>query len=122
MLIYLPTDKPSKPEGPLQVLDVSRDHCRLAWKPPLDDGGLPVQRYIVEAMDMETQKWVKVGRVVGDTQCGVPGLEPGKKYKFRVKACNAEGESEPLTAEEEILAKDPFGEGMVYTLDIYRIY
>lgn len=58
---------------------------------------------------MDTQKWVRVGRVMGDTQCGVPGLEQGKQYKFRVKACNAEGESEALVAEEAILAKDPFG-------------
>jgi len=101
-------DKPGIPEGPLQVLDIYRDHCRLAWKPPLDDGGLPIQKYIVEAQDMDSQKWVRVGRVVGDTQCGVPGLEPGKKYKFRVKACNAEGESDPLVVDEAILAKDPF--------------
>lgn len=103
-------DKPSKPEGPLQVLDVYRDRCRLTWKPPVDDGGLPVQRYIVEAQDMETQKWVRVGKVMGDTQCGVPGLQPGKKYQFRVKAINAEGESEPLMTSSEVLAKDPFGE------------
>lgn len=93
------------------MLDVYRDRCRLSWKPPLDDGGLPVQRYVVEAQDMETQRWVKVGKVMGDTQCGVPGLQPGKKYQFRVKAINAEGESEPLVTSSEVLAKDPFGRG-----------
>lgn len=109
------------PEGPLQILDIYRDHCRLAWKPPLDDGGVPVSKYIVEAMDMETQKWVRVGRVMGDTQCGVPGLEDGKKYKFRVKAVNTEGESEPLTAEEPILAKDPFGKFYNILIDLNLI-
>jgi len=53
---------------------------------------------------------VKVGKVMGDTQCGVPGLEPGKRYKFRVKAVNSEGESEPLVNDEEILAKDPYSQ------------
>ena len=38
-----------------------RDRCRLAWKPPLDDGGRPILRYVVEAQDVESQKWVKVG-------------------------------------------------------------
>jgi predicted phage tail protein len=70
---------------------------------------MPILRYIVEAQDMDTQKWVKVGRVEGDTQCGVPGLEPGKRYKFRVIAVNSEGQSEPLVTTEEILAKDPYG-------------
>ena len=103
-------DKPSKPEGPLEIKDVYRDRCRLAWKPPLDDGGRPILRYVVEAQDVESGKWVKVGKVMGDTQCGVPGLEPGKKYKFRVKAVNSEGESEPLANDNEILAKDPYGQ------------
>lgn len=39
----------------------------------------------------------------------VTGLTPGKEYKFRVAAVNAEGESKPLVAEETIIAKNPFG-------------
>ena len=75
----------------------------------MDDGGLPIQAYIVEAQDLGTQKWTKVGKVMGDTQCGVPDLEPGKKYKFCVKAVNSEGESDRLVAATDILAKDPYG-------------
>ena len=37
-------------------------------------------------------------------------LTPGKKYKFRVKAINREGESEPLENDEPILARNPYGE------------
>lgn len=103
-------DKPSKPEGPLAVKEITKDHCHLSWNPPKDDGGLPIEHYVVEAMDMDTKKWVEVGKVQEDTQCGVPDLVPGKKYKFRVKAVNSEGESEPLVTDTEILAKDPFGE------------
>ena len=102
-------DKPSKPEGPLEIKDVYCDWCQLAWKPPLDDGGRPILHYVVETQDMESGKWVKFVKVMGNTQCGVPGLEPGKKYNFRVKAVNSEGESEPLANDNEILAKDPYG-------------
>jgi hypothetical protein len=39
----------------------------------------------------------------------VTGLTPGKEYKFRVAAVNSEGESEPLEADQTIVAKNPFG-------------
>jgi hypothetical protein len=44
------------------------------------------------------------------TECDVTGLTPGKEYKFRVSAVNSEGESEPLTSEQSIIAKNPFDE------------
>jgi len=40
----------------------------------------------------------------------VEGLTPGKKYKFRVKAVNKEGESEPLESTEPVEAKNPYRE------------
>ena len=56
-------------------------------------------------------KWVPCGRVHGDqTEMDVTGLEPGKKYEFRVKARNDEGDSDPLEGDDAIVAKDPFGE------------
>jgi len=43
----------------------------------------------------------------------VTGLTPGKEYKFRVTAVNAEGESDPLQTEESIIAKNPFGNTVI---------
>jgi len=101
-------DKPSKPEGPLEVKGIYKDRCQLLWKPPLDDGGLPIDHYIVEAQESGSKGWTEVGKVREDTQCGVPDLIPGKKYKFQVRAVNSEGKSEPLATINDILAKDPF--------------
>ena len=53
---------------------------------------------------------------VEDLQCGVPGLEPGHRYMFRVKAVNEEGESEPLVTEKETLAKDPWGNILAFVI------
>ena len=58
---------------------------------------------------MVTGTWTKVGNIQGDTQCGVPGLKPGHKYKFRVMAVNKEGASVPLLAKSDTVAKDPWG-------------
>lgn len=41
------TGPPSKPEGPLDVSDVTANGCKLKWDKPEDDGGLPVDHYEV---------------------------------------------------------------------------
>lgn len=104
--------KPGKPEGPLEVSDIKKDGCTLKWKKPKDDGGEPIEGYIVEKFDPETGVWLPVG------QSPVPEMEvtdltPGHEYKFRVKAVNKEGESEPLETYSSIIAKDPFGKKLL---------
>ena len=59
-------------------------------------------------MEVGKGVWEEVGKIADDTQVGCPDLIPKKKYKFRVKAVNSEGESEPLVSTGEILAKDPW--------------
>lgn len=84
--------------------------CKLKWQAPEDDGGKPIHHYQVEKMDVATGNWVPVGRAENDKpEMEVPGLIPGKEYQFRVKAVNAEGESEPLVTDLPIVAKNPFG-------------
>ena len=104
------SDKPGRPEGPLEITDVHKNHCKLKWKKPKDDGGLPITGYVIEKMDTSTGRWQPAARADGDTtDTEVKGLEPGKRYEFRVKAVNEEGESEPLDGDQSILAKDPYG-------------
>lgn len=55
------TGKPSKPKGPLKVSDVTAEGCKLKWDKPEDDGGEPVDHYVIERMDTETGRWVPVG-------------------------------------------------------------
>lgn len=102
-------DKPGKPEGPLEVHDVHKEGCKLKWKKPKDDGGLPITGYVVEKQDAQTGRWVPAGFVDGDkTDHEITGLEPNKKYNFRVKAVNEEGESEPLESDGTVHAKNPY--------------
>lgn len=102
--------KPSKPEGPLEITDTNAKGCKVQWQPPKDDGGTPIEGYQVEKMDVLTGRWTPVGKVGKDkTEIPVTGLEEGKKYHFRVKAINNEGESDPLETDRTTLAKNPFG-------------
>lgn len=102
-------DKPGKPEGPLRINDVHKEGCSLKWNAPQDDGGVPIEYYQVEKMDTATGRWVQAGRA-REPKIELNNLEPGQEYKFRVSAVNAEGESEPLEAEQTIVAKNPFDE------------
>lgn len=108
LLTFFFLGKPMRPNGPLEVSDVKKEGCTLKWKKPDDDGGSPIEYYEIEKMDTETGMWVPAGRS-DEPKFEVKNLTPGKNYKFRVRAVNKEGDSDELTAEKAILAKNPFG-------------
>lgn len=88
--------------------NVHAEGCSLKWKKPDDDGGSPIEHYEVEKMDLDSGRWVPVGKSNGE-KMEVTNLIPGKDYKFRVRAVNKEGESEELETDLPILAKNPYG-------------
>jgi hypothetical protein len=95
----------------MKVSDVTKETCVVSWKPPLDNGGCPIERYIVEKQDVGRGGWTPAGEVNGDnTSLRVTKLIPGKEYLFRVRAVNKEGESDPLETSGATLAKNPFDE------------
>jgi hypothetical protein len=100
-------DRPGKPTGPIDAIDITGEAMTLRWLPPKDDGGDEVTNYIVEKKDSSGQ-WVKVGQPIG-TSFRVRNLEPGHKYEFRISAENQYGISDPLQTLEPIMAKNPFG-------------
>lgn len=96
--------------------EVRSDHVKVKWDTPEDNGGTDITGYVLEKMDLDTGRWIPAGETgPHERTFTFPGLTPKKKYKFRVKAVNKEGESEPLEVEEAIVAKNPYGE------DIYNI-
>lgn len=63
-------DRPSPPEGPLEVDDIGPESCRLAWKPPRDDGGSPVTNYVIEKcrlLPSGTECWERLSSFVRNT-------------------------------------------------------
>ena len=114
------TDKPTPPRN-IKVTDVFYDNCIVHWGPPVDDGGCDITSYIVEAIDMteafDTSEKSSEWTAVGETQSGedrsmyCPNLRHGHVYKFRVRAVNRLGKSDPgLLPGDGILIKDPWGE------------
>ena len=98
---------PGPPEGPMDITGIHKNGCKIAWKPSKDDGGCPIEGYIVEKFDVDNGIWSPVGTSpTCDITCN--DLEPGKEYEFRVRAFNSEGESDNLKSLRPIIAKDPF--------------
>jgi hypothetical protein len=100
-------DRPSQPQGPLEITDVGVDGCVLTWKAPKDEAGSPVTNYVIEKLDTKNNEWKKVSSYCRATNYEVTGLDEGHSYKFRVKAENAYGTSEPLENEVAVEAKNP---------------
>lgn len=54
-------------------------------------------------------QYFKLGETA-DTKLQVNDLKPGHEYKFRVRAVNRYGDSDALTTQRSMVAKNPFDE------------
>lgn len=104
----------SAPTPPLDVTvtEVFQTSCVVGWKTPTDDGGTPLVKYIIERQDMSLKAgWDNVAEVLFGQPLSfkVEDLIPKKTYKFRIRAVNKVGSSEPGLFGKPVLAKDPWG-------------
>ncbi|XP_063155889.1 immunoglobulin-like and fibronectin type III domain-containing protein 1 [Candoia aspera] len=98
-------DKPQSPTGPIEVVDSSTNGITIQWKPPKDDGGKPVQSYIIERQQVGRKTWVTLGKTSGScTIFTTNKVEHDTSYYFRVKAVNSLGTSEALESDEVMAA------------------
>ncbi|KAL8179199.1 UNVERIFIED_CONTAM: hypothetical protein K2H54_061596 [Gekko kuhli] len=102
-------DKPQPPVGPIEVVDTSTSGITIQWKSPKDDGGKPVQKYIIERQQVGRKTWLTLGETNGSSTIFTTNkVEHDKSYVFKVKAVNAEGTSEALESEEVMAATKAF--------------
>ncbi|XP_057280473.1 immunoglobulin-like and fibronectin type III domain-containing protein 1 [Pezoporus wallicus] len=94
-------DKPQPPTGPIKIVESSANDITIQWKPPKDDGGKPVQNYIIERQQVGKDEWVTLGESPRScTTFTTNKVEQDMSYYFRVRAVNAEGTSDALESEE----------------------
>lgn len=85
--------KKSKSKLPIGTGNNSPLAAQVSWTPPDDDGGVPLQKYIIEARPEKGGKWEKVAEADPDeTAAIIKNLKPDEKYKFRVRAVNKNDE------------------------------
>lgn len=87
--------KRKKPRSdlPIGTGNTSPLAAQVSWTPPEDDGGVPLQKYVIEARPEKGGKWEKVAEAdPEDTAAIIKNLKPDEKYKFRVRAVNKNDE------------------------------
>ena len=64
---------------------------------------------MIEKCEGDSDIWNPINDVISGTSHVVKGLRKGKKYKFRVRAENQYGVSDPTETDHSIVAKNPYG-------------
>jgi len=85
---------------------VTRSMLTLHWFPPLETGGSPVERYLIEKREADRAHWLLAGKCVADiTTFCITDLLENHCYYFRVVAENAYGRSLPLELNWAVIPK-----------------
>ncbi|XP_048202738.1 myosin light chain kinase, smooth muscle isoform X2 [Perognathus longimembris pacificus] len=92
-------DKPDPPAGTPCASDIRSSSLTLSWYGSSYDGGSAVQSYNVEIWDSEDKTWKELA-TCRSTSFNVQNLLPDLEYKFRVRAVNVYGTSEPSQESE----------------------
>ncbi|XP_051937962.1 myosin light chain kinase, smooth muscle-like [Hippocampus zosterae] len=94
-------DKPDPPAKVPALSDVRRSGLTLSWYGPTYDGGSAVQTYHLEMYNSVDQKWTPLVSC-NSTSYNVQNLFPERQYKFRIRAENIYGISEPSAESEDV--------------------
>ncbi|XP_041830846.1 myosin light chain kinase, smooth muscle-like isoform X2 [Melanotaenia boesemani] len=94
-------DRPSAPASQPVVSGLSTQSLVLSWTGPSYDGGTAVLGYIVEvSQEVKPGSWTEITRSKNTSYHIRSGLEPLGQYRFRVRAYNSAGISEPSRESE----------------------
>ncbi|CAH1976532.1 unnamed protein product [Acanthoscelides obtectus] len=102
---HLDIARPQAPGKPYLASDTENtaDLVTIRWSKPVNDGGSPIQGYLVEHRRQGSPHWVRASTLLVQLpELTVSGLEPGWRYQFRVRAENAVGISDPSELSEPI--------------------
>lgn len=108
--MYIFTDKPDPPAGTPCASDVRSSSLTLSWYGSSYDGGSAVQSYTVEIWNSVDNKWTDL-TTCRSTSFNVQDLQADREYKFRVRAANVYGISEPSQESELVKVGEKQEEG-----------
>ncbi|XP_011495824.1 PREDICTED: uncharacterized protein LOC105360581 [Ceratosolen solmsi marchali] len=99
------TDRPAAP-GKTIVSGTLGRTVTLEWKEPDDDGGCKIGTYIIEYYRIGWDVWLKAA-TCRQTTATLNDLIEGSEYRFRIKAENPYGLSDPNEESDIVFIPDP---------------
>jgi titin len=100
---------PKAPTGPITALTTNKDAISIQWGPTRDNGGAPVNRYVIYVREVNTNTWTRSGVVDAHTfTYQALNLTENSEYHFRVVAENCKGAGAHLQTETPIKACSPY--------------
>uniref|UniRef100_A0A4W3JL77 Myomesin 2a n=1 Tax=Callorhinchus milii TaxID=7868 RepID=A0A4W3JL77_CALMI len=107
------------PGAPMDIKyrDANKDYVILAWKPPNITKESPVIGYFVDRCEVGTDSWVQCNDApIKICKYPVSGIYEGRSYRFRVRAVNKSGVSNPSRATDAVTALDPADLARLHTI------
>lgn len=100
LFLFFPSDKPTPPLGPLDIIEASSNCIEIKWRPPKDDGGAPISNYILERNQIGRNTWKKLGQISGEAYYKDTDVDHGRRYCYRIRAVTSEGVSDQMETED----------------------
>ncbi|XDV35414.1 hypothetical protein PO909_005366 [Leuciscus waleckii] len=93
-------DRPTPPQGPVEIVESTLSAIDFKWRPPKDDGGCPLTNYNLERRQLGRNTWTKIGDIPGQPTYRDRNIDCGRKYCYRIRAKNSEGFSDAMTTSD----------------------
>lgn len=102
--MHIYADRPSAPGKATVAMTLGRS-VTLTWREPEDDGGCKIGTYIVEYYRVGWDMWLKAA-TCRQTSTTLSELIEGSEYRFRIKAENPYGVSDPSEESDVVFIPD----------------
>ncbi|XP_029907362.1 immunoglobulin-like and fibronectin type III domain-containing protein 1 [Myripristis murdjan] len=93
-------DKPTPPQGPVEIIESSASCIDFKWRPPKDNGGCPITNYIMERQQIGRNSWKKLGQIGPEPKYRDTDVDHGRKYCYHIRAETDQGISEMMETDD----------------------